>query len=344
MILLVAIISPSVVAENASYSYVRLGMIFPLLIAGFGAALWLPTLPKVEWVRIVTAFGLGMLLFVCVIFPKIPDFINVSDLGWSTGIVPFYNIRRFTHVVIIAICAGTGLWLWSVDDGDKQNNRIVQSLVLIGLCFGWTVIYWAGSRAPILAYALTMLVLLSVTHQKRVGLLIGWLGPNAFGLCVSTLLPCPQSNVGIKCRIETATTQDQSLNQLSSGRITIWQETFERFLAKPILGHGHGQFPVVSDAGFETPHNFILEMLFDFGLLGGVPVLLLFYGGILRLLQIVYYQGLNTYSAIGLIVVLHMSFQTLLDGMVTDSYLMVLCGMFYAMAWAGCKLRTQNNN
>lgn len=343
LVLAAALIGPALAGASPAYSYIRLFLLFPLIAAGFAAALWLPTLTMTDWKRLVIAMGLGLIFFVSVVFPILPVYFEAIEsdwgAGWERGIVPFYNIRRFTHSVIIAIAAGTGLWLWSLQSGETPQHRVIQAGIFLGLCFGWAVIFWAGSRAPTLAFALVVLVLLYPMAGQRLALLVAWLVPSVIGFLASLPIPCPRPNIGMRCRIDHySQVQDLTINQLSSSRLVIWQETIDLIRAQPIFGYGHGQFSLVSSVDVQTPHNFPLELLFDFGLLGGIPMLILFYGGILFLLLRAYAQGLSPRAAVGLLVVLTMTFQAFLDGVITGYYRLVLFGVFWAMTWAALKL------
>ena len=84
-------------------------------------------------------------------------------------------------------------------------------------------------------------------------------------------------------------------------------------------------------------------MLFDFGIVGGIPALLLVYGGVLSLLWRAYYQRLTPRTSTGLLVVLTMTIQAFLDGVISDYYRIVLFGMFWAIAWVSLTLENREN-
>lgn len=348
MVLVAALTGPSIAAQTPEYSYARLVMMFPLIMAGFGAALWLACMPVVEWKRLALATGLGMLLFVVVVFPMLPTYFVATgrDLGagWERGIVPFFNIRRFTHSVIIALAAGTGLWVWSLQAALSTKTRMMQGGLFLSLCCGWTVIFWAGSRAPVLAFSAAVLLLLWLIAGHRRALLAGWLVPSLIGLSVSAFLPSPKTNIGTFSRIDHySRVEGLSLNQFSANRLGIWSDTINLIREQPLFGYGHRQFSFIHHSDYATPHNFPLEMLFDFGIVGGIPALLLVYGGVLSLLWRAYYQRLTPRTSTGLLVVLTMTIQAFLDGVISDYYRIVLFGMFWAIAWVSLTLENREN-
>ncbi len=54
-----------------------------------------------------------------------------------------------------------------------------------------------------------------------------------------------------------------------SGRFDIWQNAWNMFLAKPILGHGAGYFHSVYGT---YPHNILLDVLVSFGIIGALGI------------------------------------------------------------------------
>ena len=65
------------------------------------------------------------------------------------------------------------------------------------------------------------------------------------------------------------------------GRIDIYRKAIEGFVASPLWGNGMATFQYYT--GYPFPHNFILEFLFDGGLLLTVPLLCLFISAIKQL-------------------------------------------------------------
>ena len=60
-----------------------------------------------------------------------------------------------------------------------------------------------------------------------------------------------------------------------NGRLAIWREGFNAFLAHPILGVGSGAFEHATESG-EAPHNFLLAFLVEGGFVGLALFVLLF--------------------------------------------------------------------
>ena len=67
-----------------------------------------------------------------------------------------------------------------------------------------------------------------------------------------------------------------------NGRIEIWKTSFECFLDSPIWGHGINGIQLWTQGTIEYPHNFILQLLNDGGIIFGLlPIYVIIYGMIL---------------------------------------------------------------
>lgn len=328
-----ALIAPILSAPVPWFSYLKMVMYLPCAGAGFAAAYWLPTLPRREWRRTIIALGLGMILFVLAVFPLLPGYFEAHETTWKEAVVPFFNIRRFTHTVIIAIAAVSGLWLYH-HAGVPRTETNIRSWVSFGaLVFGWTVIYWAGSRAPIIAFGATSLMIMWQIPRIRKSIFKVWIYPNIAGAAISTqlgFLGWPHSIFGRIADISDM----EDVNELSTGRLGLWKRAWQSFHDAPIFGHGYGQFNFVTDIGLETPHNFFLEMLHSFGIVGGLPMIaLVFCSAFLLFRKLCATKG-DPMALAGAFVVCTMTIQSLVDGVLSGFYLAALFGFFWAMAWA----------
>ncbi|HAP15116.1 MAG TPA: hypothetical protein DCR07_03300 [Lactococcus sp.] len=69
-------------------------------------------------------------------------------------------------------------------------------------------------------------------------------------------------------------------NDISHGRTEIWAVAFKKFLQRPIFGHGMATFQYYE--GIVFPHNFILQFLYDGGIVLAVPLLYILVSELLR--------------------------------------------------------------
>lgn len=66
----------------------------------------------------------------------------------------------------------------------------------------------------------------------------------------------------------------------TNGRIILWKATAEGIFKSPIWGHGWGSFVVLT--GLSYPHNIILELMYQGGLLLAIPILLPVFRGLYK--------------------------------------------------------------
>lgn len=328
-----ALLAPILSAPVPWFSYLKMLMYLPCAGAGFAAAYWLPTLPRREWRSIIIALGLGMILFVLAVFPLLPGYFEAHETWWDESIAPFFHIRRFTHVVIIAIASGTGFWVWSRTLETRMSPAIGMLMIISMLSFGWAILFWAGSRGPIVAFSGTVTVIATMIPTYRRALLEGWVIPIAAGAAISSQLHFLGWDGSMFGRLSELDT-DTGLNQLTTGRIEIWKITLEQIREAPLFGYGFGQFGFVSPIKIETPHNFFLEMLHSFGIVGGLPMIALVFGSAFMLFRKLCATKGDPMALAGGFVVCTMTIQSLVDGVLSGFYLAALFGFFWAMAWA----------
>ena len=70
-----------------------------------------------------------------------------------------------------------------------------------------------------------------------------------------------------------------NVNQFSSGPLNFWAEAAELTAKRPLFGYGVNQFQYTSqiaDGRFRHPHNFVMQVFFDWGIVDGSAFLGLF--------------------------------------------------------------------
>ena len=337
--LLAATVGPWLSAPEPSYAYIRLLMLLPLILSGFAAYVWFQTLPEKKYVQVVVAFITGMLIHAVAVLPFLAPHFEALNLVWSTGILPFYNVRRYTNYFAIGIPALTGIaiWLRSRQGLVFEQQRLWTVLAWLGLCMLWTMLFWTGSRAPILAILCSFAVVMMVATQYAKPILRVSVYTALVGSVASMFLPRPTLSFGFWARLFDPMLYE-SAERLGSGRLPIWSEAWRLFLENPILGNGHGQFPlqdsVPASMRFQTPHNFPLEMLNDFGAVGGIAIIALVYGGIAKLVLNARGENMPPLTLLCLLGLLTMTFQSLFDGNITSFQPTIPFVLFWALTAA----------
>jgi O-antigen ligase len=187
---------------------------------------------------------------------------------WGSGLPSATNIRHIGNYLAILAIAPTALFLIG---GNKWNWPALAALTAMV-----TFIAWSGSRAAILGLIICTIAgwFFTRPHVPYKKLLaLG--GSYAGGLALSLVIPNPSATFGLFRFFGTLQPGVDS----SSGRIEIWQNTITQILQQPWLGHGAGRFSAnmgkLYGYDLDNPHNFALQYLYDWGIMGGGAALAL---------------------------------------------------------------------
>lgn len=190
------------------------------------------------------------------------------------GQIPLYAHHRHLGLHTLAgACAATALL---VRPALPRSSRIVWAAVGI---ITWAGLFWSGGRGPVLALcgALAFWAALSARPQRRA--LFLWATLQLFaGLGLSALFATDRPELGWWHAFErtAGATKAANVSALTSTRSEFWQEAFRHGLASPWLGHGPDAYRFLTPKlDGQQPHNLLLQLWLDLGLLGGLAFLTL---------------------------------------------------------------------
>src|SRR5690606_14360269 len=143
--------------------------------------------------------------------------------------------------------------------------------VNIGLCL------WFGSRGPFFGLIAGLVVagVLFPDFRRRVFWLRSGLATMA-GAVLSVVVPSPESPAFNALRRFLGGWSDP--DKFTSGRTRFWEDAARLIGDRPLFGYGGEQFQYVSAIAanvFRHPHDFILQVIFDWGMIGGCAFLAL---------------------------------------------------------------------
>jgi O-antigen ligase len=178
--------------------------------------------------------------------------------------------------------------------------------ILSGLTFAFLV--WIGGRGTVIAFTSTMLLLIVfLAYLKQLKIRALFLG---------CLLSIPLNIYHWNGLIRFISDNDGLMALQSSSslaRLKLWSESIELFLAKPLLGYGPEAHHFNTQIGFLQPHNFILQWLIEFGLLGTTCLFYLIFSILIKavkqfLISTSVVSKVSLFCAVGLLI------QGLVDG------------------------------
>ncbi len=199
----------------------------------------------------VTSFGALLLMFKLLSGNLHAQFEGRFSI--SADEYPIYLGRQSADGIIIATCTvlvATRIWA-------RMAAVAVLPLLIVALLA-------AGSRGPVVAFAVGLVVflgLISTSEQARRRLLL--VGAGLLGAAVIVPLALPSSSIGRA--ISTLLGSGAGLS--SNGRSELWAKAFAAFAQHPLFGLGTGGFASLNPI-LPYPHNLLLEMSVELGVVG----------------------------------------------------------------------------
>ncbi|MEI8598488.1 O-antigen ligase family protein [Vibrio sp. M60_M31a] len=133
-----------------------------------------------------------------------------------------------------------------------------------------------GGRGAILSYLLGLMlafVIIYKHHKLELKRLVNLSLFIIFSIIISTPFNIYSWN-GLNRLLDTKQYYSQDINTISTNRIELWSLSWDFIKEKPLFGYGAESFILNSETIFRHPHNFIVQWLFDFGVIGTLLFLL----------------------------------------------------------------------
>jgi O-antigen ligase len=184
--------------------------------------------------------------------------VSVRQIGTYSG-------AGFGVAIALAVLART---TWA------QIGWTVAAAVLIGLSF------WSGTRNSIAAVlgvlAFGFVLLPPMRQVKAVAMATAAL---VGGFAVAHVHLPPVLSFQVTRFYAPVPAETAAKTDLSSGRTTMWQVTAKEVLDRPLFGHGESQFrvhPVTRQFNLFHPHNSVIQIAFQWGVVGALCFFALF--------------------------------------------------------------------
>jgi|GEM_PF-3478548 len=259
--------------------------------------------------------------------------LEMEQLSWNMP--GFSNVRTLGFYAAVAVMIANGLLFCRRETIPRGG----QALFILCLIWSWGLLLWTGSRGAVLSLCAAALIM--VFFAKRSGY---WrvLGVNLLAILLGAVaaffVPVDHGSFGLQ-RFFIGTYADATVNQISSGRLEIWTEALSLWAQQPLLGYGSGQsrFLIEATQGvFAQPHNVVINAIFSWGLMGGIPYLLFMAMVILKpLIALRHMDGL-TLAAFGGAFVLALN--AAIDGSLYHAFPLLLFTCFMSAVWAQLRI------
>lgn len=246
-----------------------------------------------------------------------------SDYAFITDIPGFAHIRHTGYIFAPAMI----LCIGCIAAEKRPSWTAVIALTLnIALCL------WFGSRGPFfgLMCGLAAAFLLFADFRRLTLIaLVG--GATATGAALSVLVPSPE-NAGFNA-VKRLFESSPDPTAFSSGRLKFWEEAATLILDRPLFGYGGGQFQHIAPIAqnmYRHPHDFVLQVIFDWGFLGGGAFLALI--GLSLAAALRSRRNPSAHGQLAVFGAISMLSFALLDGILFYSYTTVVTLLFVVAA------------
>ncbi len=217
------------------------------------------------WLKIIAISIAGYVALLSIFALVVPD---PANFEWALRMPSATNIRQIANIIAIPAAAPIALLLFGNRIPKYQSATIVFALVAF--------IAWSGSRTALFAILVsTVAALIFVRTMPQMRALASLVGSFAAGLGFSMLFPAPSPMFGLLRMFD----KFQDTDNISSGRVQFWFDTFAEVSKNPWLGYGSGRFRAnmneLYGISFNHPHNFILQFSYDWGVFGAAAAIAL---------------------------------------------------------------------
>lgn len=191
-----------------------------------------------------------------------------SDYDWVSAMPGFSNIRHIGYIKLL----GAALSLGAIISGYDKRMHIILFII------NFAAIIWFGSRGPFIAILLSLLAAyIFVPNFRNIKKLITILLSILSATLISQTIPTPLSpSYNVLNRYEENKIDDYE--KFTSGRSELWADAAQLFAKKPLIGNGTDQFKYTAESSLGAsrhPHNIMLQILFEWGLIGSSAFLFL---------------------------------------------------------------------
>ncbi|WP_158598507.1 O-antigen ligase family protein [Notoacmeibacter ruber] len=232
---------------------------------------------------VVTSFVAGASLYT--VFALVYHFGwgNLSELN-SNNLVGFGNVRASNRLLVPALMCAIVAFALPEAAGRRRWFFLAAALILAMLS-GYT-----GSRSTIMALvSISILAALLSPRFRYLRIAAATVAVIAIGLALASLVPTVIQLLASTENVEPGKVSQslQVFRYSSSGRVMIWETILELALQRPAFGWGGADFTADRIRQFSNAHNIIIQVFYEVGLAGLIPMAILAASFLLRSLKIV---------------------------------------------------------
>ncbi|MEZ9465214.1 O-antigen ligase family protein [Vibrio breoganii] len=275
--------------------------------------------------------ALSISISLYVVFLLIDFLLNSNAMqNYERDALPLITNRRYAGYIAMLNSIFLFFYLLNINDESKKHNIYYCSLLYI---VNFSFLTWLGGRGAVFSFLISIiLIMLAFIYLKNIALksIIFLFILSVLSSIVSIPFSIFEWN-GMH-RFLIGFEDSASLDKFSSGRLSMWADTLVLIFQQPFLGYGADAYRFLGPTGHYQPHNFVLQILLEFGLLG-----LLFLGAFFSSIvkksigKLIVNKDQN--SILALILIISLFVHGLLDGTIYHAQPVMLLAILCAYAF-----------
>ena len=282
------------------------------------------------------AVALGFAFFTALVVFEALKMEAPGKHNWM-GQTPYLgNIRHF------GIYALAGLAFAARPLLDAGASRVSKHGAVALMTLAWTVLWWSGGRASVGAAVVAGAVLFALAGPRRRSLALWFVVALGVGALLSEGLAVGRGGGGIAGGLGMDVNSAKG-NGFTSGRTDVWMTALAAWQERPWLGVGpDGAAFLLSTYQQVQPHNLFVQVLVEWGIVGGIAFLGLLSWGLICAVRTAWAEtdpAMRAARAVAVSYLLGATAHAMLDGLFYDARSL----LFIAAASAVALVPTQGD-
>ncbi len=211
---------------------------------------------------VINAYIIGFWTFVAgvagfaIFVPKLDGFSWIDDLPAAS------NIRHYGYYAVAVAALAIGNMVAKEGSARRRAGWYATIALAVGFA-GWT-----GSRGALYSIAIAICVSpILLPYFRNLKYAKHAISAFGIGIVIAATLPVPDPQMGITRSFKTAA--EINSGRFTTGRYELWTQAAAAIADRPVFGHGTNQFkPVIVGSKMAQPHNVLLQVAFDWGIVG----------------------------------------------------------------------------
>lgn len=192
-----------------------------------------------------------------------------------------HNVPYLGHVRRLGMYALAGVAFSARSFVLSSSSQRFRAWGWMSLTISWAVLFWSGGRGSIVAGLLIGGCLCGLVKGRRAHVAKAFVSAVGVGMVVSLMFPVANTELGIG-RFLLRVGEAGEAGQFTSGRSALWKTALAEWGQRPWFGLGPDATAfILAPFGHIQPHNFVVQALVEWGLVGTAAFIVLLGGGLI---------------------------------------------------------------